>query len=187
MKTIEIDYLRSLLRYDPDTGLFTWRRRPRNEFSSDRIYNSWNAKYSGKNCGSLTNKYRTLRINDSQFYCHRLAWAIHYGEWPESDVDHINMVKTDNRIQNLRLSSRRQNMSNIKATKANKSGLIGVYWAKRERKWVAGITIDYKFNFLGYYDDPHLAASAYNAACEKANGKYADKKIEYNLSKILRS
>ncbi|MFW3807799.1 HNH endonuclease signature motif containing protein, partial [Klebsiella pneumoniae] len=55
---------------------------------------------------------------------------MHYGEWPVGDVDHINMDKTDNRISNLRLARRRDNMNNLTATKSNKSGFIGVYWAK---------------------------------------------------------
>ena len=109
---------------------------------------------------------------------------MHYGEWPVGDVDHINMDKTDNRISNLRLARRRDNMNNLTATKSNKSGFIGVYWAKRERKWVSGITIDYKFHHLGYFDDPVSAANACNAACAKANGRFSKEKIKHNLKKM---
>lgn len=184
MKTIDISYIKSILDYDPATGAFKWKSRDRNSFSSERIYKSWNAQFSGKPCGCLTNKYLAIRIKGTLYYCHRLAWVIHYGKWPESDVDHINMVKTDNRISNLRLGSRGQNMANMRATKANKSGFIGVHWAKREGKWVSSITIDHKFKFLGYYDDPVSAAKAYNEECAKIHGDFAKKKIEHNLSQI---
>ncbi|EQC4020314.1 TPA: HNH endonuclease signature motif containing protein [Enterobacter hormaechei] len=184
MKTIDINWLKSIIFYNPLTGEFFWKSRDRKEFTSDRIFKSWNSTYSGKKCGSLTNKYLTIRIKNSLFYCHRLAWAIHFGEWPENDIDHINMDKTDNRISNLRMTSRGQNMSNMAATRANTSGFIGVYWAKRECKWVAGITINYKFQHLGYFDDPIKAAHAYNEACINANGEYCKEKIEYNLAQI---
>ncbi|GKK65532.1 HNH endonuclease [Klebsiella variicola] len=184
MKEIDIGYLKCILDYCPSTGVFTWKKRAREEFSSQRAHSTFNAKFAGKQCGSLTNKYLTIRINNSLYYSHRLAWAMHYGEWPVGDVDHINMDKTDNRISNLRLARRRDNMNNLTATKSNKSGFIGVYWAKRERKWVSGITIDYKFHHLGYFDDPVSAASAYNAACEKANGRFSKEKIKHNLKKM---
>lgn len=184
MKEIDIDYLKSLLDYCPITGKFTWKERGRCEFSCDRIHRSWNARYAGKQCGAITNNYLTIRIKNSLFYSHRLAWAMHYGEWPKEDIDHINMIKTDNRIENLRISNRSQNMANLKATKANTSGFIGVYWAKREQKWGAAITIDYKFVFLGHYDDPVSAAKAYNEACRAANGRFAKEKINFNTNQI---
>jgi len=101
MKTIDINWLKSIICYNPLTGEFSWKFRDRKEFTSDRIFKSWNSTYSEKKCGSLTNKYLTVRIKNSQFYCHRLAWAIHFGEWPENDIDHINMDKTDNRSRTL--------------------------------------------------------------------------------------
>ncbi|HAT3754821.1 TPA: HNH endonuclease [Citrobacter amalonaticus] len=184
MKKIDINYLKSRIDYCPLTGNFKWKLRARESFTSERLFKSWNTQFCGKDCGSMTNKYLTIRIDNSLYYCHRLAWAIYYGEWPESDVDHINMDKTDNRIANLRLSTSGQNMSNMGATKANKSGFIGVFWAKREGRWVSGITINYKFKYLGYYDDPVEAALAYNDACREANGEFSKEKIEYNLSQI---
>lgn len=184
MKTMDIECLKSLISYNPLTGEFFWKFRSREEFNSDRIFKSWNSTYSGKKCGSLTNKYLTVRVKNSMYYCHRLAWAIHFGEWPEDDIDHINMDKTDNRISNLRLVSRGQNMANMRATKANKSGFIGVHWAKREGRWVSSITIDHKCKFLGHYDDPVSAAKAYNEECAKVHGDFAKKKIEHNLSQI---
>lgn len=184
MKEIDIDYLKNILDYCPATGIFTWKKRAIDDFSSKRAYSTFNSKFAGKQCGSLTNKYLTIRINRSLYYCHRLAWAMHYGKWPVGDVDHINMDKTDNRASNLRLASRRDNMNNLTATKANRSGFIGVYWAARERKWVSAITIDYKFIFLGHFDDPASAAMAYNVACEKANGRFSKEKIKHNLDQI---
>ncbi|RUT65187.1 hypothetical protein CKG00_01270 [Morganella morganii] len=184
MKTIDIDLLRDIVTYNRETGEFFWRNRPRSLFKSDRSYKIFNTRYAGKKCGALTNGYLAVGFNNSLFYCHRLAWAIHYGYWPDTDIDHINMDKTDNRISNLRLVNRRGNMSNISVTKGNSSGFIGVHWAKRERKWLASITVNKKTQFIGYFECKKDAALAYNEKAAEFNGELASKKIQHNLMQI---
>jgi hypothetical protein len=69
---------------------------------------------------------------------HRVAWAIHFGEWPKF-IDHINGDKTDNRIENLRAVSFVENTRNRKRPTNNSSGHAGIYWHTKERRWVARI------------------------------------------------
>jgi len=61
----------------------------------------------------LPSKYRTIHIKQTQYYEHRIVWILHYGDIPLGfEIDHINMIRNDNRIENLRLVSRSQNLQN---------------------------------------------------------------------------
>ena len=97
---------------------------------------------------------------------HRIIWEMHNGPIPDGmEVDHINHVRTDNRIENLRLVSRLENCKNRKLNSNNTSGFNGVSWSKRDGKWLAYIYINKKRIRLGLYSDISKAI----AAREKAN------------------
>jgi len=84
----------------------------------------------------------------------------HNGYFPENDIDHINMIKHDNRIENLREVSRSCNIRNSGNRKCNTSGVKGVHWVNRFKKWQSRIGID-KLRFsLGYYNDFNNAVLA---------------------------
>jgi len=88
-------------------------------------------------------------------------------------IDHINRVKDDNRIENLRLATRSQNEANTGLRRNNSSGFKGVYFFKRTNRWLAKIAYDGLEIHLGYYDSAEEAAMAYNSAAVKLKGKFA--------------
>lgn len=71
--------------------------------------------------------YLTLKIKGKRFKAHRIIWLLVYREWPESELDHINRDRTDNRIENLRLANREIQFSNM-CIKPNKdTGVVGIH------------------------------------------------------------
>jgi len=95
---------------------------------------------------------------------HRAAWALYFGVFPEGDIDHINGVRDDNRICNLRDVDRRANSRNAARHKNNNSGISGVYWHVRDNRWVASINFAGMQRHLGYYPSLIDAASARKSA-----------------------
>lgn len=103
---------------------------------------------------------------------HRIAWLLHYGQWPEGDIDHINGVKTDNRIENLRVGTRASGNHNKGVNRLNSSGFRGVSWDSDRRKWAAQIKIDGKNKRLGRFKDVEDASRAYEAAAKIVHGEF---------------
>jgi len=90
-----------------------------------------------------------------------------HGEFParNRDVDHINGVRGDNRLANLRVVTRSQNNQNQRKPRAGKSSRhIGVCWAQRDGKWAAYIKAGARRLSLGYHDTEEAAAEAYRRA-----------------------
>jgi len=174
--TVSPETLRDLLDYDPKTGALTWRKRPSSMFSSESAKNAWNARHAGKKAGSLHSKgYLSTQIFCRRYFIHRIVFAIHNGRWPKDQIDHINGVRTDNRIENLRDVSNSENMQNQRAaTKSNKtSGLLGVSWHKACGKWRAQIRVDGKSTEIGFYADKHEAHDAYLRAKRDMHKAYS--------------
>ena len=148
---VSVDRLRELLSYDPETGVFVWLRRT-------------NAMVpSGAQAGSVNAVgYRYITIKRKHYLAHRLAWAMSHGSWPAIQIDHINCIKDDNRLCNLREATRSLNMENRRyAQKNNVSGLLGAHWAPKDQVWVAHITLNRKTVRLGCFQSPELAHEAY--------------------------
>lgn len=164
-----VEEVRRLLDYDPETGIFTWKPRPRSRFDTDRMFNSWNSRFAGKVAGSL-HKYGYIHIGfgGKLHKAHRLAWMYVYGYAPKEGIDHINHCRDDNRIANLRLASHSENHRNRKRHKHNKSGVAGVVWHKRDRLWCAAIGVNGKSKVLGYFKNKNDAIKAR----QEANCKY---------------
>ena len=165
------ELLRKLLDYDPSTGLLVWRHRPAEMFNRHSVFCCWNARHAGNpafNCFSRGG-YQTGTLLGVHYYAHRIAWAIHYGEDPNSELDHINGDKTDNRIANLRKVTRRQNSRNRPLRADNKTGVPGVHWEKACQKWRARIKANGKNVSLGVYDTVEEAV-AVRIAAEKQHG-----------------
>lgn len=158
------DLLRKLLRYEPDTGKLFWRERPIEMFSADRHMNAWNARYKNREAFTTDNGkgYRKGKIFNKTTKAHRVIWAIHYGSWPDDQIDHINGVSDDNRIKNLRVVTNAENSRNKSMQKNNTSGVMGVYWCKDISKWKAQIQCNGKSIHLGYFTskDDAIAARA---------------------------
>lgn len=150
MKALTAEKLRTLLNYDPETGVFS--------------------RAHGKpNVGSpYPNGYIGIRVDYQRYLAHRLAWLHVYGEWPASEIDHINGDKTDNRICNLRLATRAENNANTRCRA--KSGFKGVVLTKYGYR--AAITINNRFKYLGLFKTPEEAHEAYCCAAREAFGDY---------------
>lgn len=140
--------LKELLSYDPETGLFT------------RLSTMTRHKV-GSISGSPQNKgYVQIMIDTRNYLAHRLAWLYVYGEFPKGQIDHINRIKTDNRIINLRDVDNSINQLNNGIRKHNSSGVTGVMKDTRSNKWVVQLIFDNKRHYLGSYktiDEAKLA------------------------------
>jgi hypothetical protein len=151
--------LRNLVVYEPETGFLFWRERNADMFKAGRfkaqdLASRWNAQFAGRRAFNTVRGekgYFVGTLFDRSFYAHRVAWAIHYGEWPNCEIDHINHDKFDNRICNLRPVTRGENMCNISRSTRNNSGITGVGWCAKRKKWRAAITLDSKTTELGFY------------------------------------
>lgn len=116
--------------------------------------------------------YVGIFIGGKYHFAHRVIWEMHNGEIPEGLViDHINGIRDDNRIENLRLCTFQENHFNRGKQSNNKSGYKGVSWHKQKQKWVAQIKIDGRNKFLGFFTDPEKAYAKY---CEMALLHYGD-------------
>lgn len=143
----------SLLDYDPDTGLFFWR-----EFRNPL------AK-KGDIAGTLNKytKYVVIAIDSISYPAHRLGFYMYYSRWPNGEIDHINHIRSDNRIVNLREVSRKGNMRNKTKSKRNSTGHTGVY-KTTAGNWIARITVDGVVHNLGTYKTLEEAVKARQTA-----------------------
>lgn len=160
MTALTADRLREVLTYDPETGVFRWKVR-----TSIRVT-------VGEVAGYLRDGYRFITIDGRKYRAHRLAWLYMYGVWP-AELDHVNGDRADNRISNLREATRTQNNANTPIRKNNTSGVKGVCWDKRKRKWMAQIRVRGVQRFLGYYETTEEAGEAYAAAAARYFGEFA--------------
>jgi len=150
------DLIERALDYDPDTGVFRWKvdMSPRS--------------MAGSVAGRINNRgYRIIRIKGNHYRAHRLAFLLMTGDFPTLDMDHINHSKDDNRWLNLREVSKQRNAQNLPMSSNNISGITGVYWHKKNQRWIAGIGIYGRKLHLGSYADKSKAAAARKAAENK--------------------
>ena len=144
--------LKALFKYDAETGGIYWIA-----FGKGKI--------KKKPAGTVTSAgYVGILIDGKRYLAHRIAWALVHGSWPEQQIDHINGIKTDNRIENLRSATNAQNGKNYGANKTNTSGIKGVSWCKQTQKWRAMIKVDGKSICKGRYFDKRDALIARQAA-----------------------
>jgi hypothetical protein len=116
--------------------------------------------------------YLATSIDGKLYKNHRLVFLYHNGYLPKT-LDHINRIKTDNRIENLREATRPENNRNASKRKDNTSGFKGVVWDKPANKWRSYINVHGKRHRLGYFADVVDAAQAYNLAAEQYFGEFA--------------
>ena len=105
--------------------------------------------------GSLHHSgYYQVCVAGKYYMVHRLIWIMHHGEIPEEyEIDHINHIRDDNRLENLRLVTRQENRRNKAKSRSNTSGVIGVSRYNLRDQWQAQIKVNGKNIHLGFYDD----------------------------------
>lgn len=160
VQSLTQDRLKELLHYDPGTGVFVWR-----------VNRTWSVR-AGDVAGKKHHSgYWNLFVDGKWLMAHRAAWLYSYGTWPTADIDHINRIRDDNRLCNLREANRAENCQNQPVRRNNRSGVTGVLWHKAANKWVAQISINRKLKHLGVFDTKDEAIAARKAA-ELANYPY---------------
>ncbi|WP_367027525.1 HNH endonuclease [Methylococcus sp. ANG] len=143
------DRVFDLLRYDPETGLFTWAcvrggRRP------------------GDPAGRVDGRgYLQISVDGRRYRAHRLARLSIHGIWPADDIDHIDGDRLNNRLTNLRTCTRAENMQNVASSRRRGTGLPGTTYNHRTQKWQAQISSGGRKHHLGYFVDVKDAHEAY--------------------------
>ena len=152
---------KDILNYDPCTGVFTKLIKSRG---------------SHKEVGYVSPKgYRMISISvdgiSKGVRSHRLAWFVYYGEMPNI-IDHINGVRYDNRIINLRSCNNQQNSFNKSLNSNNTSGFKGVYYNKKSERWQSSIKINGKLNHIGCFSTSEEASKAYKEKAKEMHGEF---------------
>ena len=154
--------LQELLHYNPSSGDFVW------------LVSASNRVKVGDRSGCLSGRrYLVIRIDGKLCLAHRLAWLYVHGEFPPDQIDHINGIKHDNRLSNLRPATHSENMRNQRIPSNNTSGYKGVRWHKPTGKWQAYIKVDGIQKHLGLFTDIADAVAAYAAASKKYHGEFS--------------
>lgn len=156
--------IRELFDYDESTGHLIWKQKRVGVRVRDGKLIAGCRRPDG---------YIVVRIDGKAILAHRVVWAWVHGEWPSGDIDHINMVKSDNRLQNLRAATRSENFGNLTARKHNRVGVKNVFKAKTEGKWIARIRKDFKSYHLGTFDSIEQARAAHREAALRLYGAFA--------------
>lgn len=130
--------LKELLHYNPDTGIFM-----------HKVGSPYKTK--GAIAGTFNQRYFKMKLDCEHYVMHRLAWLYMTGEYPEFEIDHRDGDGTNNSWTNLRSATRSQNCSNRATHKNNKSGVKGVSWMKRNKKWIAYVSLNKKIHYLGLF------------------------------------
>lgn len=152
-----IEVLNDMLDYSTETGYLFWK--------CDRT----GGVKSGHKAGSKNSRgYINVGVNGKIYAAHRIIWKMYYGYEPE-EIDHINGVRTDNRISNLRVCTRSQNIVN--RGPSGSSGIKGVHNVRG--RWIAQISIRGKSTYIGTFDCKHEAGEAFKRESEKINGDYS--------------
>ena len=145
--------LRDLVHYESTTGVFTLRVDVSHIRKAGRRIDV--VKHGRRSSG-----YRSVNILGRRFLAHRLAWALHFGEWPAHSVDHLNGERSDNRIANLRCATSATNAQNQRTHHANsKTGVMGVHIDKG--RYRAQITVNGSTKQVGVFDTVDEAHAAY--------------------------
>lgn len=165
------EQFREILIYEPDTGNLIWRNRP-------NLRKGWNTAFAGKIVGYRNDDgYLKMLANGRTFLCHRVIWSMVHGSWPSTTIDHINGVRDDNRIENLRLATISQNAQNQKNKRPlmpdGSPGLKGANFQKKSGRWCGRIKANGHFCYLGMFGTAEEAHQAYVRAGADLHGQFA--------------
>lgn len=134
--------IKDYLSYNPDTGIFTWIKRPsKNIHIGTRAGNT-----------SQTTGYRSITLHGRTYQEHRLAWFMYHGTMPTGQIDHINHIRDDNRIINLRDVSISENARN-RSQQDSRLQERGIWYCKRRKRYIAEIRIKGKKVYQASFTD----------------------------------
>lgn len=149
--------IRDYLSYDSETGFFVWIKIPYrskvNLFKPIIIHRR--------------NGYLSVQFAGYRYPTHVLAWWFYYNEFPNGEIDHINGIRGDNRISNLRIVNRSENCRNCVRHREGKH--VGIYWSKKYSRYESRYLINNEWKFLGYYDSVEEALTARNIKQREVN------------------
>jgi hypothetical protein len=152
----EIDKYKERLSYCPEAGVFTWLKT---DCKKKTLIVAGTKDKEG---------YIRIHIFGKKVAAHRLAWLFTHGVWPKEQIDHINGVRDDNRIENLREATKTQNGYNRAAIR----GLKGVDFNKASAKVKARVRVEGRSVWLGSYDTEEAAHEAYLSAAKELHKEY---------------
>ena len=155
-----LELLNTFLHYDPETGEFRWKKSPSNNVFENSIAGS-----------KHPNGYINIQFLNKDYRAHRLAYKMYYGIEPDGMLDHIDLNKSNNRINNLRIATIAQNQANTKARNTNRTGVKGV--SLRSYGYIARFRFNKKEIHLGTYKTIEEASLAYEQATKKYFGEFA--------------
>lgn len=162
MNKIDTEILSKWLDYNPETGIITWKL-------------SIGRAKAGKIAGNINQYgYIELHFKTKSYLAHRVAYSLVHGDISDKFIDHINGIRDDNRICNLRAASREENQRNSKRRKDNKTGIKGVQYVERDKHYVATIRNGGKQIALGFFKNIEDAKSAREDAALKLHGEFAN-------------
>lgn len=151
-----------MVSYDRETATLSWKKSPNVNTPA------------GKICGNFDRHgYRVFSLDNCLMLGHRVVWMLHYGTTLNSDLDHINGIRSDNRIENLRLATPGQNAANRNLSRNNTSGSKGVT-LHATGKWQAQLQHEGKNYYLGLHVTRQAAADAYAAKAKILFGEFAN-------------
>lgn len=155
---MEEEYLKNNLTYEPTSGLIY-----RNTRNGRRVIGTKDRE-----------GYLQTMVKGKTYRVHRLAWFLYYGKWPELYLDHINRIKTDNRIKNLRECNPYLNAANTPKPSVSNSTSEYKGIGKHKGKWRARIKHYGKRIEIGHFDTEEEAFNAYVEKAKELHGEYAN-------------
>lgn len=170
-----LEWIRAKFTYESDTGILRHAHDDPGLF-----FKKGDPAGFQKRCGYLAVSLHNTAIGlrHRQVTVHRIAWFLHHSEWTTENIDHVNLDKLDNRIENLRLATLQQNSVNSakRRTWCGKpclNRLKGAYLCKKNGRWYSTIKLNGRTIWLGWHSTEEEAAAAYATAALKHHGEYA--------------
>ena len=152
--------LKEILHYCPETGVFTWR------ISLSRIR-------IGAIAGTKNHHgFIFIQVSGKKYSAAILAWLYSYGERPKDFINHINNIKDDNRLCNLRESTRQQSCFTSAKARNRTSKMKGVFFSTFKNKWESQARLNYKCINLGAFDTQEEAFKAYDSFAKSNHGEF---------------
>lgn len=174
---ITFEKANELFIYNRETGVIKWRKRFNPKQRADLVAGC--TRFNGDG-------YTQIGINGKLYPAHRVAMLLAYGFYGDGlEVDHINHVRDDNRLLNLRFVTTTGNRRNQSRSSRNTTGVTGTYYNRARRKYVAQIKVDGKVIYLGSFATLEEAARARKDADikYKFNANHGTNKAKYARTK----